>query len=408
MVRIASVLAALALAGCTNLPVAGPAPRDIAWNATERLAVSRHDVAFDYILVDLSETVLGCIPEISPGSLFGSFGGHRLQPPDIKVGAGDVVQVSIFESSAGGLFIPAEAGVRPGNFVTLPNQTVGRAGRITVPYAGEVRATGRTALEIKREIEEKLASRAVEPQVVVTMVEQTATAVSVVGDTLYGANKFQIRPSERILDMISRAGGIRYPGYELFVTLQRKQKRATIYFPALVNAPRENLYVQPGDSIYVFREPQKFVAVGALGSGSQTSGVTGQFTFDQERLSLNEAVAKAGGLLDTRANASKVYLYRMEAREAVERMGANTSSFPPGQKFIPVIYRANYRDPSSFFLAQRFQMRHKDSIYVANADSVELEKFLTHTRAITSTISGMTTDGLIVRDAIGGGRVLLD
>ena len=34
----------------------------------------------------------------------------------------------IFEAAAGGLFIPAEAGVRPGNFVTLPNQPIDTKG----------------------------------------------------------------------------------------------------------------------------------------------------------------------------------------------------------------------------------------------------------------------------------------
>ncbi len=54
----------------------------------------------------------------------------------------DVVSVTIFESQSGGLFIPADAGSRAGNFVTIPNQTVDRNGTITVPYAGRVRASG--------------------------------------------------------------------------------------------------------------------------------------------------------------------------------------------------------------------------------------------------------------------------
>src|SRR5215471_12236648 len=37
---------------------------------------------------------------------------------------------------AGGLFIPLEAGIRPGNFIRLPNQAVDNNGNITVPYAG--------------------------------------------------------------------------------------------------------------------------------------------------------------------------------------------------------------------------------------------------------------------------------
>jgi polysaccharide export outer membrane protein len=400
-------LLGVALVGCTQLPVDGPHPKDITRNATTALVLDRHEVVFDYALVDINQTVLESVADVGPGSFFKTFGAGRGPPPVIRVGVGDVVQVTVFESSAGGLFIPAEAGVRPGNFVTFPNQTVDRTGTITVPYAGEIRAAGRTLPEIQREIVNRLANRAIEPQVIVTLVEQNATEVAVVGDVISTANKFRIRPGgERILDMISRAGGIRYPGYEIFVTLQRGKRRATVYFPTLVNHPEENIFVAPGDTIYVYREQQKFVAVGALGAVGQTSGLTGQFAFEQEKLSLNEAVAKAGGLLDTRANPGQVFLYRMEFRKSLEDMGVDLGKFPPDQQFIPTIYRANFRDPSSFFFAQKFPMRHKDIIYVSNADSVEVVKFLSYLRAITSTVAGVSTDAVVTRDAVQGRHVL--
>jgi polysaccharide biosynthesis/export protein len=389
--RIFTTLAALALAGCTNLPIGGPAHRDISTGASATLLAGRDQIVYDYVLVDLSENVLSAIPKgIGLGSFYGSFGtGHR-PAPTITVGVGDVIQVTIFESSAGGLFIPPEAGVRPGNFVTLPAQSVGRNGAINVPYAGDVNVAGRTALQIKAEIERRLAPRAVEPQVLVTIVEQTAMSVSVVGDT--GASRLQIRANDRILDVLARGPGIKNPGYETFVTMQRKGKTSTIYFPTLVNEPRENIYVTAGDTFYVYREQQRYIAVGALGVGGQTAGVTGYFPFEQEALTLNEALAKAGGLLDTRANAQQVFLYRLEYRDALVKMGVDVGKFPEDRKLIRTVYRANFRDPSSFFAAQNFAMRHKDVIYVATADSVELEKFMDHTRAITGTISGTAAD----------------
>ena len=137
--------------------------------------------------------------------------------------------------------------------------------------------------EIQSDIESKLSNRAIEPQAVVTLVEQNATEVAVVGDAVNGANKFRIRfAGERILDIISKAGGLRYPAYELFVTLQRNRKRATVYLPVLVNNSAENIFVAPGDTLYVYREQQKFVALGALGAAGQTSGLTSQYPFERE------------------------------------------------------------------------------------------------------------------------------
>jgi polysaccharide export outer membrane protein len=389
----------LLLAGCTNLPIDGPAHRDISWGATASLTTDRDQIVYDYVLVDVSDRVLESIPvDLGPGSFFRSFGTRSNIAPAIVVGVGDVLQITVFESSSGGLFIPPEAGVRPGNFVTLPPQTVERSGTITIPYAGVIRVAGRTTEQIKVDIEQRLSSRAVEPQVVVTLGEQVAMSVAVLGDT--GSTKFQIRPNERVLDVIARAGGLKFAGYESFVTLQRKGRSTTVFFPTLIADPRENIFVTGGDTLYIYREQQKFVAVGALGAGGVTSGVTGLFPFEQERLSLNEALAKAGGLVDTRANASNVFIYRVELRDALERMGLDTSKFAPDQKFIPTVYRVNYRDPSVFFFTQRFQMRHKDAIYVANADSVELEKFIAHSRNITSYVAGTAVDVLITRDSI--------
>jgi protein involved in polysaccharide export with SLBB domain len=80
----------------------------------------------------------------------------RRRPRDITLGIGDVVSVTIFEAEAGGLFLPSEAGARPGNFVTLPDQIVDSNGNITVPYAGTIRAAGRTPLQVQQAIIEAL------------------------------------------------------------------------------------------------------------------------------------------------------------------------------------------------------------------------------------------------------------
>jgi protein involved in polysaccharide export with SLBB domain len=77
-------------------------------------------------------------------------------PPQITLGIGDVVSVTIFEAEPGGLFVPSEPGARPGNFVRLPNQVVDTNGNITVPYAGTIRAFGRTPGEVQEAINEAL------------------------------------------------------------------------------------------------------------------------------------------------------------------------------------------------------------------------------------------------------------
>ena len=75
----------------------------------------------------------GIFKEYGPGTLSAMSGDHR-PPPEIKFGTGDVGGVSFFEAAAGGLFIPAEASVRPGN-LTLAESANRCQGMLSVPYA---------------------------------------------------------------------------------------------------------------------------------------------------------------------------------------------------------------------------------------------------------------------------------
>jgi polysaccharide export outer membrane protein len=374
---VASICLVATLAACAGLPASGPSGHRISSGAVASLPAREAAAKYGYALVDLSPVVLAFAGERSAPSLLNSFGAGHRPAPRIHVGVGDVVQVTVFESQAGGLFIPKEAASRPGNYVTFPAQTVSRDGTINVPYAGKIAAAGHTLGQIEHEIVTHLSNRAIEPQAIVTLVNQRATDVSVVGE-VNAPNVFPIDPGgDRVLDILAKAGGIKDQGYDTYVTLQRHHRESTIYFPTLVRHPRENIFVDPGDTLYVFMQPRTFQAYGA-------SGQNGLFNFGQERLSFAEGVAKAGGLLDNRAEPSEVYLYRQESRGALQKMGINLSQFDPRLTTIPTVFRANFRTPSSFFLAQKFAMQDKDIIYVSNSASTELMKFLSVIEAISA------------------------
>lgn len=414
----APMLVALALAGCSHMPINGPEYRDIDRGATSSIANPRGSIVYDYVLLDVNPVVLGVLDTISSDSFYRTFGARRRGIPIVKVGIGDVVQTSIFESSSGGLFVPGEATSRGGNYVTLPAQSVSSSGMISIPYAGAVQASGRTAAEIQRDIEVKLAKRAIEPQVIVNVLEQNSDSATIIGDT--GSSKIKITGAgDRILDMISKAGGAgagggKFAGYELLVTLQRRGRIATVPFTTLINDPQENLYVAAGDVVYVKRQPKSFVAFGALASiggegtveNGQTAAVSTQFPFGQEHLNLNEALGRAGGLADGRANPGQVFIFRPERRETLDRMGVNLKPFAPDQRIIPTVYRANFRDPSSFFFAQRFMMHDKDVIYASNSDATEVLKVLGYVNAWMSTASNAFVQGRTIGDIAGGAHVL--
>jgi polysaccharide export outer membrane protein len=192
---------------------------------------------------------------------------------------------------------------------------------------------------------------------------------------------------ERILDVIARAGGPKAQGFDSFITLERQGRRATVPFGALVYQPSNNIYARAGDTIYVYTEPQTFLAFGATGFGGGGGGtgvVSGtQIKFDAWRISLAEAVAKAGGLSDALADPASVFVYRGEPRGVAERLGIDCSKFEG--PIIPIIYNINLRDPAGYFLARSFEIRNKDVLYIANSTSVQVTKFLVYLRTIMAT-----------------------
>jgi len=357
---------AFLLTACGITPASGPSSIEV--------PVAGDALPYAYVKVtrEVGEILARYTPRIST-----TFTDRR-PPRDFQFGVGDIVSVTIFEAAAGGLFIPAEASVRPGNFITLPNQAVDNNGNISVPYAGNIHAKGRTPVEVQQAIVDSLKNRAIEPQAVVSLVEQRTSLVTVVGDVNRPSVLPAVAAGERILDSVTRAGGTRSAGYDSIVMLERGGRRATSPFGALVYQPANNIYSHPGDTIYVYTEPQTFLAFGA-------SGTQGQFKFDAWRLSLAEAMAKAAGLKDEQADPGFVFLYRGESREIAEKLGVDCSKF--SGPIIPIIYNINLRDPAGYFLAANFEIRNKDVIYTANAASVETTKFLTFLRTIMATVN---------------------
>ncbi|RYH32327.1 MAG: polysaccharide export protein [Alcaligenaceae bacterium] len=347
-----------------------------------------------YAFVRLNPEVVQILGRFSP-RLSTAF-ANRAPPKAFRFGIGDIVSVTIFEAAAGGLFIPAEAGVRPGNFVVIPNQAVDDRGNITVPYAGPIQASGKTPAEVQRAIVDALKNRAIEPQVVVSVVEQRTSLISVLGD-VRASGRFPASPAgERIVDVIARAGGPASQGYDMWVTLERQGHRASVPFGALVYEPANNIFVLPADIVYLYNQAQTFVAFGAAGN-------QGQFKFDAWRVSLAEAVGKIGGLADGQADPASVFLYRGETREVARQIGVDISKFEG--PIIPVIYSVNLRDPSGYFLSQSFEMRNKDVVFASNAAAVETTKFLIFLRTIMATANDpilYATNGYALKAAING------
>jgi len=190
-----------------------------------------------------------------------------------------------------------------------------------------------------------------------------------------------------MLDLIALAGGGTAPVYDTFIRLSREGVTATIPMETLVSDPAENIYAWPGDVLTLVRIPQTFSVFGATGQNADVN-------FNSEKVTLAEALAKAGGLLDLRADPAGVFLFRFEPPRVVTALNAPSLPTGPGGS-SPVVYRLDLSDANAYFFAQRFPVEDKDIIYVANARLNELQKFFT----LLNTLTGPVITGIVVKNA---------
>lgn len=352
------------LAACSSLPGAGPSAIDFASRQFSEPGENQDG----YLVLDLDPRIIGILENRPAPTLrdhFRDIGGG--QP--YLVGKGDSLAVTLWEASAGGLFSGAsEAGSSGSKSTSIPVQQVDANGTISVPYAGRIKVAGLTLAQVETDIVAALQGKAIEPQAIVTMEQNVSNAVTVSGDVISGARIALSQRGDRILDVIALAGGTRSPVNETFVTLTRAGRSFGMPMLAIVNRPANNILARAGDTITVTRKRNSFSALGA-------SRANALIDFEAQTITLDKAVAKAGGLVGTQSDPVGVFILRREPIKFARLLDPTLTSTGSNGR-VNVVYRANLRDPNTLFLARRFAVLPDDILYIAGARANEWTKFL--------------------------------
>jgi len=121
----------------------------------------------------------------------------------------------------------------------------------------------------------------------------------------------------------------------------------------------DDLVLLPGDRIQIIRRPQTYTVFGAT--------KVSQVNFDNPALTLAEAMARAGGPADDRADPSAIFVFRYARAQDGTPLVPDSAKPELAGIPAPTIYRLDMMRPTSYFLAQNFMLRDKDVLYVANA-----------------------------------------
>lgn len=374
MVTIFARAMALAMSACSSIPTAGPTTSQVIDQATKPVQPA-------FSLVELNPEVIlaasGSFSAVLPPKF-------AAKPPAPTIGVGDTISVTIWQRGVPGLLVSPPAATNPpgaspsGNGlpgqIIVPDQVVSIDGGVTVPFAGRVRVAGRTILRVQKDIERALSENLLTPEVLVTVPKSMSAMATVSGETLGGV-RVPISPSgERLLDVIAAAGGAKAPIYETEVKLTRRGDTVSIPMESIVLDPATNIFVWPGDSITLVHAPKTFSVFGATQNNSL-------LPFNASSVNLAQAIARAGGLQDARADPAGVFLFRFESSGVASAVGAQPSIVTPAG--VPIIYHLNLQQVGSYFLATRFRVKNEDVIYVAGASLNDVQKFFTLISSVT-------------------------
>jgi polysaccharide biosynthesis/export protein len=300
--------------------------------------------------------------------LFSDTLGH--QRAASRIGSGDTLEVSLWESPPATLFGGGSLDPRlpsSSRATTLPEQMVDSEGYISVPFAGRIRAAGQSPQQVEADIVRRLTGKANQPEALVRVTRNASATVTVVGEVTNSTRMPLTAGGERLLDALAAAGGTRAPINKVTLQVTRGQQFQSLPLEQVIRDPAQNVPLQPGDVVTALFQTLSFTALGATGKNEEIN-------FEAQGITLAQALARVGGLIDSRSNAQGLFLFRFEPLQALDWPRQPVATTP--EALVPVIYRLDLKDPASFFVMQSFAVQNKDVLYVSNAPSAELQKFL--------------------------------
>lgn len=362
---ILAALAVLALGGCATLPKSGPQGRAIVKGGASG--------AFDLVEVNRIDAV----PTAPAPMAFKPLPTHNAI--DVSaISPGDVLSVSLYEIGVRIFSAGASANIETSFDPAAKNQQIGPLevtsdGTIRLPYVGVIAVAGKRPSEVEREIEQRMVGQSEHPQAIVRQESANGSAV-IVGGEVTNPGRFRLSPAhEKLLDVITLAGGYRGSGMsDLVVRVVRQGQVSESPLEGLDYSNGGGMELEPGDRVEVLRRPRSYSVLG-------TANRINRYDLPTRQVSLMEALALAGGPNENLADPAAVFVFRyVRTADGQDR---------------PTVYHVNMLKPESFFLAQRFILENKDVIYVAGARANEPIKLL-------QTIGQIFTPFFLVQGAV--------
>lgn len=277
-------------------------------------------------------------------------------PKPYTIGPSDIISVVVYDhpelQPLGGAVIAQ--GTDPTGITGAPGFIVDDSGFIFYPYARRVKVGGLTEAQAAELIESRIRHVIKDPQVTVRIVSFRSRRAYVDGEVRTPGTVIFTDVPMTLNEAINRAGGITAAGDRSFVTLTRNNQTTVINLMRLqelgVNPSR--ILLQDGDLVTVrSRDESKIFVMGEILRPSALAMRNG-------RLTLNEALGEAGGPNLGTANTGQIYVIRNVGRDT------------------PAIFHLNASNPGALALAETFQLRPRDVVYLDAVPLVQWNRII--------------------------------
>ena len=279
----------------------------------------------------------GIAPDVK--ALFG-------RPAPYTIGPGDVVGITVYNNPELqpnlGAVIAQQSD--PTGVTVAPGFIVDAAGEISFPYIGRTRLQGLTESGASELIAKRIGSIIKAPLVSVRIQSFRSQRAYVEGEVRTPGLQIFTDIPMTLSEALNRAGSITAGGDRSHVTLTRGDRTVVIDLMQLkrFGADANNIPLRNGDIVYVgSRDDSRIYVMGEILRPSALLMRNG-------RMSLNEALGDAGGPDLLTADPGQIYVIR------------NSPQTPD----TPQIFSLNAKNPAALALADRFELRPRDVVYV--------------------------------------------
>jgi len=276
------------------------------------------------------------------------------------VGPRDILNITVWEHPE--LTIPA------GEFRSAESAgtVVGEDGNIFYPYAGVLKAAGKTVEEIRAELTGKLSKYIEQVQLDVRVTAYRSQRVYVVGEVAQPGIQLVKDIPLTVLEAVNAAGGVTVNADQRNITLTRDGKTFSINLLNLYEGGdiSQNVMLKGGDVLNV--PDQMFNKVFVLGdttlistgaSSASPSGRSRSLFMNKGRMTLTEAISDAGGVNQDTSDPTRIFVFRG---------GLGKSE----------IFQLDAKSPDALLLADRFPLQPRDVIYVDRAEGIRWNQII--------------------------------